>query len=366
MSRLGLCTNANGLYPSPAGLAALGVGRGDFLRTPVQGPLSLVEDMLGDLPADVSLMVSLNSECAEVRSDWSGWVNACGLLAAMSRRWPGRILIVGCGNELDLWHLQPPEGQPDPRLTPEFAADLVRSASPILRGAGIRVAMSSVASGSWPAYLSAMAQACNGAADYADLHLYMKRCNGVPNDPNWQDASNAIIDAQVLSGLPVICSEAGIKVNNAGGLNQQAQWAAGLADLPSELVCYFAWSDGVGTAAEQGGNAFGAVDASGKRKPVWYTLQKLFGGPMPISPAPDQPDQPAEFVLGFEKWHNLEPDLIGRPLRNERNIAPEWQTQPTSNGVLSWVGGKGHAFVQHDGRVFRWAEDSPASWEVPG
>lgn len=77
-------------------------------------------------------------------------------------------------------------------------------------------------------------------------------------------------------------------------------------------------------------------------------------------PAP----QPAEFVLGFAKWAAIERHLLGDPLTNEHNVAPEWQIQPTSNGVLSWVGGKGHAFVTHQGRVYRWQEDWPASREV--
>lgn len=86
------------------------------------------------------------------------------------------------------------------------------------------------------------------------------------------------------------------------------------------------------------------------------------GGPRSQPPA----ERHAIFQLGFERWHNLEPALLGDPLKNERNVATEWQIQPTSRGVLSWVGGRGHAFVQHDGRVFRWNEDWPASREVPG
>lgn len=85
--------------------------------------------------------------------------------------------------------------------------------------------------------------------------------------------------------------------------------------------------------------------------------------------APQAPKPPierhAEYVLGFRKWWLREPALLGIPLKNERNVAPEWQIQPTENGVLSWVGGKGHAFVTHEGRVFRWEESWPKSREVP-
>src|SRR5581483_1913235 len=143
----GLCINANGAVPDRAECAALGLSSGDWVRTAVQGSLSLVATMLDALPPDISVMVTLNNECAEVRGDWGGWENACRMLANIASIYPGRIKVLGAGNELDLWHLQPPVGVPDPRLTPAFAADLVKRAAPIMRVAGIKVALTSVASG---------------------------------------------------------------------------------------------------------------------------------------------------------------------------------------------------------------------------
>ncbi len=297
MAELGLCINAKDAVPDAAECAALGLGSGRWLRTHIDGPLSLLDGMLATLPPDVHVMVSLNNQCWEVGWDWLGWEEACRIVA---ERYADRVKIVGAGNELDLWHLQPPVGEPDSRLTPGFAAELVRSAASILHPAGIKVAMSSVASGGWFEYLDEMARYCRGYADLADLHLYMKQINGVPDDPNWQPAWEAIVSARSLTGVPVICSEAGIKIDDAGGPNFQAAWAAGLGTLPADLVCYFAWSDGIGTAAEQGGQAFGARGPDGRAKPVWYTLQHLFGGPtIQLSvPIPGGDPMADRFVVG--------------------------------------------------------------------
>lgn len=82
-------------------------------------------------------------------------------------------------------------------------------------------------------------------------------------------------------------------------------------------------------------------------------------GPVVATPTPQ-----GSFQLGFKRWHDLEPELIGDPLKDEQNVAPAWQIQPTTEGILSWTYGKGHAFVRHDGAVWRWDEDWPASRRV--
>jgi hypothetical protein len=342
---LGLCINAKDGTPDIVECSALGLGQGDWVRTPIQGSLSLLDGMLDRLSPFVSVMVALNSECDEVRGDWSGWESACAILAS---KYAGRVKIVGCGNELDLWHLQPPVGQPDPRLTPAFAADLVKRAVPILRPAGIKVAMSSVASGQWPDYLREMSRLCQGVADFADLHLYVKRLNGVPTNADWQTAEAALRDARDISGLPVISSEAGIKVDDAGGLERQAQWAAGLGTLPADLICYFAWSDGIGTAAEQGGQAFGTRGPNGAAKPVWFAMQRLLGGPL-AEPGPEAARTvvPPEFLLGFRDWARADPALLGNPLENERGGIPGFSQQRTSRGILTAanIDGRGWTLV---------------------
>ena len=70
MSELGICINANGAVPDAPECAALGLTRGSWVRTPIQGPLSLLDGALERLPGEVSLMVALNSECQEVGHDF--------------------------------------------------------------------------------------------------------------------------------------------------------------------------------------------------------------------------------------------------------------------------------------------------------
>lgn len=357
MAELGVCCTTRA-YPSPSECAALGIGSGDWLRLHCYS-LAELDAALSVIPAEISIFLGANNELQEVGWDWGGWEPT---MRAIARKYAGRVKIVGCGNELDLWHLQPPIGERDPRLTPGFAAELVRSAAGILHPVGIKVAMSSVASGAWPDYLDEMASYCRDRADYADLHLYVKRVSGIPEDPNWQTATAALLQAEHIAGLPVIASEAGIKVDDADGLERQAQWASGLRDLRSPLVCYFAWADSVGTPSEQGGQAFGARGPDGRAKPVWYALQKQFGGPANSPPA----ERHADYILGFRKWWNLEPALLGAAVTNERNVTAGWQTQRTANGTLCWVENKGHSFVRDDGRVWHWEESWPASREVPG
>lgn len=346
-----MCINANGATPSAAECYELGMRLGNIVRTPLQGSLDLIPPMLDTIPREIGAMITLNAECAEVGSDWSGWEHACGLVANLAGRYPGRIKIVGCGNELDIYY-----NNGDGRMSPAFAAELVERASPILRPAGIRVAMSSVASGGWPDYLREMAARCWWAADYADLHLYVKALNGIPRNADmtfWQDANDAIALAKRRSpNTGLICSEAGIKVDDAGGLEEQAWWAMGLPDLQAELVCHFAWHDRVGSPGEQGGQAFGAVGLDGKRKPLWGALQAVFGGPI----SPSAPSTKPVFERGFAKWNQLHPGLLGKPKINETGVWEKQVAQATDKGSLFWNAGD-LTFVTRGGRIWRWRED---------
>lgn len=287
---LGLCINAANSVPEAAEYAALGIGPGDWVRTAVQGSIALLGPVIQGLPDGVNLVVTLNNECREVGGGWEGWENACALIAHL---YSNRVKIVSCGNELDIFYYQG-----DSSVSPAFAANLVKRAAPILRPAGIKVAMSSVASGSWPTYLAEMSRLCQGSADYSDLHLYVKRLNGVPNNPDWQTAEAALVQAHNLSGLPVISSEAGIKIDDAGGLDQQAKWAAGLGGLPAELVCFWCWHDRMASPGETGGQAFGARGLDGKQKPVWSTLQSLFRESTPVPIPTPEPPPADQFVVG--------------------------------------------------------------------
>lgn len=342
MIPLGLCASTRH-YPDAAELAALGIGAGDWLRLHVYSFAEL-DAALRVIPPDINIFMAPNNEMVEVGWDWIGWESVMHRIATY---YAHRVKMVGCGNELDLWHLQSPSGENDTRLTPLFAANLVRRAGRILRPAGIKVALSSVASGSWPAYLREMSHLAGAFADYADLHLYAKQINGVPG--GWQTADDALRSAAEIAGRPVIASEAGIKVDDAGGEDAQARWAEGLRSLPAQLVCYFAWRDDLGTGEEQGGQAFGARGVDGRAKPVWFTLQRLFAGQASHPPA----EQHAIFQLGFKTFHDAAPDLIGEALENERGGIPGFSQQKTSRGILTAAEIKGRGW-----EMLFWESDS--------
>lgn len=70
---------------------------------------------------------------------------------------------------------------------------------------------------------------------------------------------------------------------------------------------------------------------------------------------------PAHFQQGFETIALRHPDLVGRPLRDERGPWHNCSTQPTSTGILIWgdfVGaGSQMGFVGGDGRLWIWTGD---------
>jgi len=313
-----------------------------------------LDAMLAAIPPGVRVFVPVNNEWQEVRGDWSGWAQAMDDFAP---RFKGRVHIVGCGNELDLWHWQPPIGKPQAHLTPEFAANLVNVAAGPLRAAGIKVAMSSVASGRWPDYLREMADGCRDMATFADLHLYVKRIDNLPANPDWQEAQDALNVARDIAGLPVLSSEAGIKVDDAGGEDAQAEWGRRLVGLSRVYdggtycpLILFAYADGVGTDKEQGGQAFGMIAPDGRRKPLWREVQKACGGPSEspvVPPTPPLPEPPTQITSGpHGEWigSGLLRELNRRgwtPLRGE-----EQARLACAEGELVWTG--------QDARALKW------------
>jgi hypothetical protein len=155
---------------------------------------------------------------------------------------------------------------------------------------------------------------------------------------------DALIGGYAAYGLPVWVTEYNARtLGMAAALRDDPRIGVALAFCYSDRVV-----DGFGLIEdEQALNDF--VTAS--------------GGPLsPSAPSP-APSKPT-FVLGFKRWHDLEPARLGDAVTNERNVAPGWQTQRTRKGTLCWIEGKGHAFIRDDGRVWRWQEDWSKSQEV--
>lgn len=167
-----------------------------------------------------------------------------------------------------------------------------------------------------------------------------------------------LIDGYKQYGKPVWITEWGAQANELGE-DQAAEYVREMLTYlrdrdDVEVAMHFCWSSAMVPN-------FGLLRTDGSQSPSYDAFVSVSGGDIgwPVEPAPTLPEASPEFVLGFLKWASLEPTLIGSALKNENTVAPEWQIQPTSNGILSWVGGKGHAFVAHDGSIYRWQE----SWK---
>ena len=175
-------------------------------------------------------------------------------------------------------------------------------------------------------------------------------CSAIACHPYAKEPHSAPLD-RLLSGYKALGKPLWVTEYHARTLSM----AAALRDDPRlEVAIAFCYTDRMVPG-------FGMIED-------YRALDDFRTAALPQAPQPPPPPDLTKpyFVEGFKKWHDLEPDRIGDAVMNERNVAPEWQTQRTTKGTLSWVGGKGHAFVRNDGRVWRWEESWPASREVPG
>ncbi len=265
-----------GNVPDTAELAAL---RPRYLRS-ILYSIRDVDDLVS---LGLPIMVTVNNQMAEVGGDWSGWDRAIEQIVEHGR---GRIFAVCVGNEFDLYNADNPDDVPA-----WFAADLVQRAASILRPYGIKTVATSVASRIWPGYLSEMADICRDDADWFDIHPYGQRPDGW-GEPGWfhGDLRATLLRARDIAGKPVICSEIGVKLGDAGGEQAVADFmlaAAQTVELLGPQVCpsvaWFAWRDQVGGPHERGDHAFGLVAEDGRRRPAWYAFAALNPG----EPAPE-------------------------------------------------------------------------------
>jgi hypothetical protein len=329
MSQLGLVVNPRTL-PDRAELEAL---RPAWVRSIVYsvGDIGL---LLSVLPAGCRLCVMTNNECAEVRSDWSGWQDALRMIVD---NYAGRVHAVECGNELDAYWARNPADVP-----PEFGARLVREAAPILKPAGIKTLLASVAGPRWQEWLAAAAALVRtDQLDGVALHPYGQRPDGF-KAPGWGfgDLRVAVARAFELAGAPVYLTEWGVKIRDAGGEDGQAAYltkgAATIAALGDRIVpmaCYFAWHDAIGTAGEQGEDAFGLRAADGRRRPAWDAFVAAGGvveppAPPVEPPAPPEPPVVPEPVLSGDEaslldlWQAHIPGLVWNP---DAAFAKHWR-----------------------------------------
>jgi hypothetical protein len=232
---------------------------------------------------DRPYLVTINNECLDVGGGWQGWDVAIRKIADRPRP-PFAVCV---GNEFDLfWQ----NNRND--VTPDFAADLIRRAARILRPKGIKTVATSVASAVWPEYLQRMADLCWDDVDWFDIHPYGQRPSGW-GSPGWMfgDLVKAMSLARHIASKPVMCSEIGVKVGDAGGEDQVAWWmqaaAQTLLDLGPEIcpaAAWFAWHDANGAPYERGSQAFGLLREDNSRRPAWFKFQQLPSHPIEEMP----------------------------------------------------------------------------------
>ena len=319
-------------------------------------------------PPSLKVCALLEGQTGGIGGDFAGWLPT---VEDFARRFAGRVQAVECANELDLWHWQPPGGfPPNPLLTPEFAAELVRQVAPHLRAAGMQVIAPAVASERWVEYLAAMTAALGDAADYQAFHPYGKKIDNFPPHEHWGELGPTIDEARRIAGRPLALTELGVKLGEVGGLEGQAEYVGRLFGLMAlqapdavAFFCYFAWKDRVGVPGE---GAFGLVEPDGRWRDACTEFQRRCGGPRRLDEVGAAPGAP-RFRMGFEQWARLEPALLGEPLEDEISPVPGMSLQRTSRGVLFWsaVDGGVHLF-QELGENTRhvWRDGWPTSQRV--
>lgn len=285
MAAIGICVNARGALPDWRELQTLGLSNG-YIRSIVYNLdefAAAVRPIKAQLPS-VKICALLNSETDGVGDDYAGWV---GVVREFSSRLAGVVSAVEAGNELDSLGVEVAQ-----------AAHLARSASPLLRAAGMKVILTSVAGPNWVDYMRRLATATQGYADFSNLHGYGQRAAGFPQGWGFGELSDAIQTANEVSGLPVALTEGGIKVGDAGGVDGQAgyvrRWVSLVQSYSEARVpfgAYFAWRDDVGAPSERGDQAFGLRAEDGTPRPAWQAFA-VAAGSGAVAPAPPAPIPP--------------------------------------------------------------------------
>lgn len=313
MAELGVnCDGRGGIQP--ASLAAIYAA---WVRCPAYPDANLTDWIHGCHDRGIRVLLVLASE--SIGTDPSRWTQQ---IAMYRDRYRDTVDAYQIGNESD--HVSPSSWT----MAPDDLSMLLRTARNVL-GSAAHIVGAGMADGqpNWARMVDW--GPCNAIA----CHPYAK-------DP-YSPALNWLLDGYKAIGKPLWVTE-----YHARSLGM----AACLRDDPRiEVALAFCYTDRMVPG-------FGMIEdyrALGDFKTAAY----------PQRPPP--PPAEAYYVLGFKKWHDLEPSRLGDAVRNERNVGPGWQTQRTTKGTLTWVEGRGHAFVRDDGRVWRWQEDWARSVEVP-
>jgi hypothetical protein len=333
MAGVGLNLSSDGRY-DPSVLAATGAR---WVRVVAQPHVDLTDWMQRCRATGLKVLLVLASESFAGLPNWSTATEAYRI------RYGGLIDAIQAGNEADhvsgsSWSMKP--------------ADLSRLIKTVrLSFPTTTLVASGMVSGN-PAYLDNVDL---GPADFIAVHPYGQRA-----EPTWPSAGwgfgyvGSLLDAYARHGKKVWVTEVGLPVDGGTTETFQADYCGRMLrtlsarpDVP--VVCWFAYHPDV--------PGFGLIREDGSKRPAWQMFKSV---------AVSQPAPPVEFVLGFKRFHDAMPGIVGEPkTRPEFNSGfPGWQVQTTTSGILSWHQGDGMVFVGNNERVWRWPDGAPTPEEV--
>lgn len=202
-----------------------------------------------------------------------------------------------------------PDGEPPSSwvMSPAEFRTLLRDCAPLIRRycPTASVVAGGLVSGQ-PSWLEPIADDLAGLVDAVDIHPYAK---------------NAVEAANLLEQYQFVLGDMDLAVLEWYRLAEQIRDFLVMLQNWTEASAFFCWSDGMVPG-------FGLVDHNGNPKPEIHAMLNALPAQAPPPPSG------GEFVLGFKKWHDAEPGLLGDPIKSERGGIPGFSVQKTSRGRL--------------------------------
>jgi hypothetical protein len=398
--RFGVVGNPHTGFPDRVYSQRIGLG---WLRALVLDDASY-EAMLQQVPNTTNVAAVITGQSGPLANDfWSdGWRDRyTTYIRDFCEQFNRKVRLIEFTNEWDFW------SNAD---RADKAAELAIIGTAICKEYGILGVLGSVASGTWKEQLAqaiARVDEAEQRLGYRAIHgfafhpyvSYVQREEGSPTfivpsgadgtpSEGWERLSAKIREAiRIAGGRPCAVTEVGIKVGDAGGLEEQSLYVHGvfqdeLARLsPDELLMatYFCWTDMNGAPSERGRDAFGLVSEGGNLRPAYnaaiYQFQnaptvnipverlllesKPARVPDPTPPDPPQPptntrltvpqahamrwraivaNAPYNHEFGFERhWRKPDNAWWGSPVtENERTLEDGRPVRVFANAVVAY------------------------------
>jgi hypothetical protein len=287
--RWGVCGSMSG-YPDGTYDRAVELG---WLRCLVQTK-SAWRAMYDTVDSATNIAAVITGQTEELNNDfWSAdWRdNFTRVMTDFCEEFYQKVRLIEFVNEWDLWSNEDRN---------EKAVEIAVLGTSICKKYGILGVLGSVASADWVSQLQTACQrldAIETQVGYEVVHgvafhpyggrvqRYGEGGFRVPDTDDWPRVSEKILQVmQVNGGRAIAITEAGIKIGDAGGEEQQALYVHGLFQdelsqfTPSQVLmaAYFAWCDQNGAPDERGDAAFGLIGENGNIRPAYRAASYQF------------------------------------------------------------------------------------------